>query len=193
MPPRSTELSRRSPSRRGPILAGQGPLLCDLIACKSSALVCKIAATKINMNDQSSVSYPGESATPAEVSSLADEYRLAALLLLENGRPKEPKSRAPFRMVAIHAVELYLNAFLLHSGHDAAQIRGFQHNLAARADLAVELGLALRKRTHEHLHTMSQSREFLITRYAPSVTSLSEINRLQATLAEVAQKVSAII
>ncbi len=107
------------------------------------------------MNDQSSVSYPGESATPAEVSSLADEYRLAALLLLENGRPKEPKSRAPFRMVAIHAVELYLNAFLLHSAHEAARIRGFQHNLAARADLAVELGLALRKRTREHLYTMS--------------------------------------
>lgn len=145
------------------------------------------------MNDQSSISYPGESATPAEPSSLADEYRLAALLLLENRRPKEPKSRTPFRMVAIHAIELYLNAFLLHSGHDAAQIRGFQHNLAARADLAVELGLALRKRTHEHMHTMSQSREFLITRYVPSGTSLSEINRLQATLAEVAQKVSAII
>lgn len=67
-------------------------------------------------------------------------------------------------MVAIHAIELYLNAFLLHSGHDAAQIREFRHNLAARADLAVELGLALRKRTREHLHTMSQSREFLITR-----------------------------
>ena len=109
------------------------------------------------------------------------------------GAPRSAKSRAPFRMVAIHAIELYLNALLLHSGHDAAQIRGLQHNLAARADLAVELGLALRKRTHEHLHTMSQSREFLITRYVPSGTSLSEINRLQATLAEVAQKVSAII
>ena len=146
-----------------------------------------------NMNEQSSVSYPGESATAAEVSSLADEYRLAALLLLESGRPKEPKSRAPFRMVAIHAVELYLNAFLLSSGHNAGQVRGLQHNLAARADLAVELGLVLRKRTREHLHTMSQSREFLVTRYVPSGTSLSEINRLQATLAEVAQKVSAAI
>ncbi|MDJ0979179.1 MAG: hypothetical protein QNI87_11685 [Erythrobacter sp.] len=116
------------------------------------------------MNDQSNASHPGESATPVEVGSLADEYRLAALLLLENGRPKVPQSRAPFRMAAIHAFEIHLNAFLLHSGHEAAQIRGFQHNLAARADLAVELGLALRKRTLEHLHTMSQSREFLIAR-----------------------------
>ena len=145
------------------------------------------------MDEQATARYPGETATPAEVVLLADEYRMAALLLLQNGRPREPKSRAPFRVVAIHAIELYLNGFLLHTGHDAAQIRGFQHDLAARADLAVELGLALRKRTHAHLHTMSQSREFLITRYVPSGTSLSEVNRLQATLAEVAQKVLAII
>ena len=145
------------------------------------------------MNDLTPVNYPGETATPAGVISLANEYRMAAVLLLQNGRPKEPQSRAPFRMVAIHAIELYLNAFLLQSGHSAGYVRGLQHNLAARADLAVELGLVLRKRTREHLHAMSQSREFLVTRYVPSGTSLSEINRLQATLTEVAQKVSAAI
>ena len=53
--------------------------------------------------------------------------------------------------------------------------------------------LVLRKRTREHLHAMSLSREFLVTRYVPRGTSLSEINRLQATLTEVAQKVSAAI
>ena len=141
------------------------------------------------MTDQAIVCYPGETATAAEVAALANEYRIAAQLLVQNGRPGEPRSRAPFRMVAIHAVELYLNAFLLRSG----QVRGLQHNLAARADLAVQLGLVLRKRTREHLHAMSQSREFLVTRYVPSGTSLSEINRLQATLTEVAQKVSAAI
>lgn len=145
------------------------------------------------MNDQTHARYPGETATPVEVVALADEYRLSASLLLQNGRPREPRSRAPFRMVAIHAVELYLNAFLLHSGHAAGQVRGLQHNLAARADLAFEFGLSLRKRTREHLHAMARSREFLITRYVPSGTSLSEINRLQATLAEIAQKVSAAI
>ena len=145
------------------------------------------------MNDQTHTCYPGETATAGEVVAVADEYRLSASLLLRNGRPREPRSRAPFRMVAIHAVELYLNAFLLHSGHAAGQVRGLQHNLAARADLACEFGLSLRKRTREHLHAMARSREFLITRYVPSGTSLSEINRLQATLAEVAQKVSAAI
>ena len=96
-------------------------------------------------------------------------------------------------MVAIHAVEFYLNAFLFRSGHSAGQVRGLQHNLAARADLAVQIGMVLRKRTREHLHAMSQSREFLVTRYVPRGTSLSQINRLQATLSEVAQKVSAAI
>ncbi|WP_234003073.1 hypothetical protein [Erythrobacter sp. SAORIC-644] len=145
------------------------------------------------MNDEAIASYPGEAATPAEVVALADEYRFAAQVLVQNGRPGEPRSRAPFRMVAIHAVELYLNAFLLQSSYSAGQVRGLQHNLAARADLAVERGLVLRKRTREHLHSMSLSREFLVTRYVPSGTSLSEINRLQATLTEVAQKVSAAI
>ena len=145
------------------------------------------------MNDEAIAFYPGEAATPAEVVAIADEYRFAAQLLVQNGRPGEPRSRAPFRMVAIHAVELYINAFLLQSGHRAGQVRGLQHNLAARADLAVERGLVLRKRTREHLHSMSQSREFLVTRYVPSGTSLSEINRLRATLTEVAQKVSAAI
>ena len=140
------------------------------------------------MTDQAIVCYPGEAATAAEVVALANEYRIAAQLLVQNGRPGEPRSRAPFRMVAIHAVELYLNAFLLRSGHSAGEVRGLQHNLAAR-----ELGLVLRKRTREHLHAMSQSREFLVTRYVPSGTSLSEINRLQATLTEVAQKVSGAI
>jgi len=145
------------------------------------------------MNDEAIAFYPGEAATPSEVVALADEYRFAAQLLVQNGRPGEPRSRAPFRMVAIHAVELYLNAFLLQSGYSAGQVRGLQHNLAARADLAVDRGLVLRKRTCEHLHSMSQSREFLVTRYVPSGTSLSEINRLQATLTEVAQKVSGAI
>lgn len=145
------------------------------------------------MTDQAIVCYPGEAANAAEVVALANEYRIAAHLLVQNGRSGEPRSRAPFRMVAIHAVELYLNAFLLQSGHSAGYVRGLQHNLAARADLAVQLGLVLRKRTREHLHAMSQSREFLVTRYVPSGTSLSEINRMQATLTEVAQKLSAAI
>jgi hypothetical protein len=96
-------------------------------------------------------------------------------------------------MVAIHAIELYLNALLLHSGLDAKAIRGLQHNLAARAERAGAVRLGLRKRTLSHLQSLSDRREFLTTRYEPGEASLSELNRLQATMSEIATKVSAMV
>jgi hypothetical protein len=138
--------------------------------------------------------YPGELATPAEIRCLADEYRKAAQLLLQLGRSGRPLSRAPFRLSAIHAIELYLNALLLHSGLEPNQIRGLQHDLAKRASFAAEAGLKLRSRTAAHLTTLARSREYLVTRYGPELTgTVSQINRLQATLEEVAKKVTQLL
>ncbi len=120
---------------------------------------------------------------------LADEYRCAAEALFQTGRPRQPLSRAPYRLVAIHAVELYLNAFLLAAGHPCKTVRGLQHDLAARTQLALDAKLGLRKRTMEHLFRLSQTREYLITRYDPEAPAGSELNRLAATLTEVAEKV----
>jgi hypothetical protein len=136
-------------------------------------------------------SYPGELATPDEVRRLADEYRNAAHHLLTLGRRGEPLSRAPFRFAAIHAIDLYLNAFLLHHGQDAAVVRGLQHNLAGKTDLASESRLALRQRTIAHLRSMTINREYLVTRYGPETSATtSQVNRLKATLDEVAGKTS---
>jgi hypothetical protein len=137
--------------------------------------------------------YPGETATPRQIVDLADEYRLAADALLQTGRRGEPLSRAPYRLVAIHAVELYLNASLLAAGHASATPRKLHHDLAARAELALGAKLALRKRTVAHLRRLSETREYLCSRYDPAVSAASELNRLAATLAEVAQKVRAYI
>ncbi|CAN7626667.1 hypothetical protein LJR219_004856 [Phenylobacterium sp. LjRoot219] len=134
--------------------------------------------------------YPGDLAGPTDLLRLADEYRRAAGALAAIGRPGDPISRAPYRLSAIHAVELYLNALLLHLGHTPAKVRGLQHDLAARTDLAIAGGLALRKRTEAHLRAMAGSREYLVSRYGPEMTStLSQVNRLAATLDEVALKV----
>src|SRR3954453_8354346 len=103
--------------------------------------------------------YPGDLATPDDFRRLAAEYQRAAHHLLELGRRGDPLSRAPYRLSAIHAVELYLSALLLHKGHEADRIRGLQHNLAARVDLAITGGLQLRQRTVTHLRTMSDNRE----------------------------------
>ena len=134
---------------------------------------------------------PGDAATPSQLQVLADEYRAAAKVLLEHRRRGAPLSDQPFRLTAIHAVELYLNAFLLRCGHSPSQVRKLQHNLFARADLARKDGLTLRKRTIEHLQSLSTAREYLVSRYAPELAkTMSQLNRLEATLDEVAGKVS---
>lgn len=138
--------------------------------------------------------YPGEKATPAQLLLLAGEYRRAANALLPIGRPKERLSRWPYRLLAIHAIELYLNAFLLEKGHPATSVRGMQHNLAARTDLALKQGLVLRKLTAGHLRMMTQTREYLIARYWPDpAEEISQPNRLDATLSEIAKKVEAAV
>ncbi|HWT13491.1 MAG TPA: hypothetical protein VN231_12105 [Allosphingosinicella sp.] len=135
--------------------------------------------------------YPGEMAAPEQVLLLADEYRKAAHLLLQLGRPGGQLSRAPFRLVAIHAIELYLNALLLHRGHAPSQVRGLQHDLAQRAELAVAAGLKLRSRTAAHLTAIARNREYLVIRYGPELNGTSsQINRLTATLDELAKKVT---
>ena len=133
--------------------------------------------------------YPGELASPELIAQLANEYRLAAKELAKIGRRGKPLSRAPFRMAAIHAIELYLNAFLAAAGHPAIEIRGMYHDLSVRTELALAAKLNLRKRTVSHLKAISQRREYLLARYDPAVSSTSELNRLDATLAELAAKV----
>jgi hypothetical protein len=138
--------------------------------------------------------YPGELASSAALLRLADQYRQAALVLAGLGRRGDPMSRAPYRLAAMHAVELYLNAWLLHAGLEPQKIRGMQHDFAARTDLAIQSGLLLRKRTASHLKAMAGAREYLVTRYGPELSaSLSQVNRLSATLDEVSMKVRHII
>lgn len=135
--------------------------------------------------------YPGTDATPQQVQSLAHEYRRAAEHLLGLGRKRAPLSRAPFRFNAIHAIELYLNAFLLHVGLSAAKVRGLQHDLAKRTALAEENELCLRKGTVAHLNNMAECREYLTMRYEPKIVESTQINRLSASLKDVAEKVEA--
>lgn len=138
--------------------------------------------------------YPGALASPLQLYQLAEEYRKAAHTLLKLGQTGKPLTRAPFRLSAIHAIELFLNALLLQRGHSPEEIRGLQHDLGARAELSIAVGLRLRMRTAKHLQTLSQNREHLITRYGPELaTTASQINRLTATLDEIASKTSILI
>jgi hypothetical protein len=133
--------------------------------------------------------YPGSQASASEVLALAREYHACANALYASGSKQRPLSRYPFRLLAIHAVELYLNAFLLHKALTASQVRGLQHNLSMRAERA---GLKLRQRTRAHIEILTTNREYLAARYAPDQKqSLSQLNRLHATLTELAKKIEA--
>ena len=133
--------------------------------------------------------YPGETSTPAELIALADEFRRAADAVVLARTSGSTISTAPFRLLCIHAIELYLNAFLRDAGQPAPAIRGLQHNLAARLALTDRYGLVLRQKTRGHLTAVSENREYLISRYQPEAAKLSQLNRLQATLVEVREKV----
>lgn len=90
-------------------------------------------------------------------------------------------------MCAIHAIELYLNAFLRHEGVTPEEIRGRLHDLAEATFVDK---LKLRKKTAQHLEAMTAKREYLISRYAPErAKEHTELTRLAATLAEVMKKV----
>jgi hypothetical protein len=136
--------------------------------------------------------YPGSSASVREILDLANSYYQASIVLFGESQKKlVPLSCAPARMAAIHAIELYLNAFLRHEGAAPEEIRKRMHNLA-EPNLADKL--KLRKRTALHLEAMTARREYLIARYAPErVTDHTELNRLSATLVEVMKKVGGYI
>ncbi|GCA49900.1 hypothetical protein KGO5_02346 [Sinorhizobium sp. KGO-5] len=118
---------------------------------------------------------------------MATQYRGAAVKL-SAGSTKP--YHIPQRLLALHAIELYLNALLRAKGVDHETIRDIRHDLGESTRMAVAAGLVLRKRTVAHLGTLSSSTEYLVVRYAPELTStLSQVNRVMATLDELSQKV----
>ena len=150
-----------------------------------------VAGAKI----KATLPYPGSEATVGQLLGLADEYYKAAYGLLSQVSRIDPRtSSAPARLCAIHAVECYLNAFLMFHGMSREEVRGLQHNLAKRTELAVAKGLKLKVKTHAHLLRLSDQREYLVVRYGPErVNDLTELNRVFATLKEIGMKVAAVI
>jgi hypothetical protein len=131
--------------------------------------------------------YLSKAAGVRGILNLATQYQDAAGKL---GEDSSKPNHLPRRLLALHAMELYLNAFLLAKGIDRGTIRGFRHDLGERTRIASEAGLVLRKRTVAHLATLSASNEDHVIRYAPELAStLSQVNRVVATVNELSRKV----
>lgn len=138
--------------------------------------------------------YPGSAAGGWQILTLAHEYYASSVHLMIRCEGDWPQAMAPARLLAIHAIELYLNALMLDAGDSPQMVRGLQHDLAGRAKRARECGLVLRAKTADHLARLTSGREYLAARYGPELaSSQSELNRLVATLKEAAEKVSAIV
>jgi hypothetical protein len=60
--------------------------------------------------------YPGSKATVEQIIDLAEWYKSAAESLFKGGKKGQVLSKAPARLCSIHAIEPYLNAFLLSKG-----------------------------------------------------------------------------
>lgn len=139
------------------------------------------------MHDQNQNAYPGSKASIGQMLDLANAYYDAATTLFKKAQKKEPLSYAPARLCCIHAIELYLNVFLRHEGVLPEQIRARMHNLA---DPAFVARLKLKNKTARHLESMTEKREYLISRYGPEqIAEHSQLNRLLATLVEIATKI----
>ncbi len=120
-----------------------------------------------------------------DILALAAQFRDAAVKL---GEASPKSAQLPLRLLALHSIELYLNALLLAKGLGHTTIHGLQHDLGERSRIAIHAGLVLRKRTVTHLVALSA------LRYAHEHSAtLSQTNRMLATLDELSQKVQRIL
>lgn len=100
--------------------------------------------------------------------------------------------QAPARFCAVHAVELYLNAYLRHCGMPGAELRRMCHDQSARLMHAMARGLRLPNGTALHIIRMSEDRDYLRLRYELSAAAtLAPMTRIAATLRDVGAAVDA--
>ena len=132
--------------------------------------------------------YPGDGMDARKTLALAAEFDGASQVL------RKAKFWAPYRLAALHAIELYLSAFLRKHGLENEIIRKTGHQFCAKTTLAREHGLLLRAKTQAHLSNLTCKREYLITRYdASMLPTLTELTRIDATLREIATKVTSTV
>lgn len=124
---------------------------------------------------------------PGGTATLTERYKDAAIKLCEASLKSNHVSR---RLLALHSIALYFNVLLLAKGINHKTIRRFRLDLGEQARIAINLGIALRKRTSAHFVTLSLSNEYQVIWYAPTlIATLSQLSRVMATLDELSQKV----
>ncbi|WP_244497527.1 hypothetical protein [Ensifer sp. Root142] len=90
------------------------------------------------------LAYPDQSAKVRDILALATQYRDAAVTL---GEGVSKSGHPPRRLLALHSIELHLNALLLAKGLDRDTVNGLQLDLGERTRRAVSL---IKQRVSRH-------------------------------------------
>ncbi len=123
--------------------------------------------------------------TPTAIGTFnfANSYRQAgsALRSLEwANRVSHPRS--PVEFLHWHAIELFLKAFLLASGMDEKELRGYGHNLNKLVEVVTKRGLALGSDDSEVLSLMPTADDMIDLRYIKVGWKLApELEALETT------------
>jgi hypothetical protein len=125
-------------------------------------------------------------ASPQAVLDLAGNYRAAADHLFAAFRNGNRQFDLPARLCALHAVELYLHAFLRFRGVACGHIKARHHNLWHEEFCH---RLELDAKTSQHLKDLSENREYRAVRYPDGQQArLSQTNRMARTLGAIREK-----
>jgi|OM-RGC.v1.024672236 hypothetical protein len=125
-------------------------------------------------------------ATPHDVLVLAAKYAEAADCLFAEHRRSQSDLNLPARLCALHAVELYLHAFLRYRGASAKQLRTRNHGLWHDE---FNRCLDLDAKTRQHLQDLSDQKAYLSVRYPNDpVQRPCPINRMERTLEAIREK-----
>lgn len=96
----------------------------------------------------------------------ARAYHASARSLMLNPLPRVEHAEAPIRALFHHAAELYLKAYLLHAGMEAAQLRKAEgHDYERLVEEAQRRGLGLADEFVDSLQVMQQLGAFGSARY----------------------------
>jgi HEPN domain-containing protein len=135
--------------------------------------------------------YPGDHIDGVALLGMAKSYHEAADRLRAALTPCKNGDYAPWRLLALHAIELYLSAAMLRHDHDMAVVRSSSHDLEKKLNLLLKDGMRFSEKTCHVLRLVSQDRHYVRARYAPDmVKEMMPITRLNAALSDVAALMS---
>lgn len=108
----------------------------------------------------------GSGVTAYGALAIAEEYKRAAELL---GADAMQSGRMPHRLLALHALERFLRAHLLHTGQTPEAIRDFRHDIEKmRVDCEAH-GLRISKQSRHFITAVAAEGDYVRVRYDTGV------------------------